>query len=257
MPIGEASAAKVSQPGGEVLVVAALSEELDAALRLCAGVTRIPARGIRAWEGRRRDRAISFLKTGVGPARAESSLTLYLEQRRPARILAFGYAGALREGFEIGDLVAVERASLLRLEPTTPGGVSGAQLEGTWQLDAEPWRRGGRERVDALTSPHIIGDPRDKGVLHGRFGASIVDMETAGLARAAAAAAVPLACVRAITDLVDDDFLAPFGYVPESGPALRVARVLAAGHWVRRYREWKVRAERARSTLCDFLGSYL
>jgi hypothetical protein len=257
MPIGEASAPKVSQPGGEVLVVAALSEELDTALGLCGGVARSPVRGIRAWDARRGDRAISFLKTGVGPARAERSLILYLERRRPARILAFGYAGALREGFQIGDLVALERASLLGLEPATPGGVSGAELEGTWQLDADPWRSGGRERVDALTSPHIIGDPRDKRVLHGRFGASVVDMETAVLARAAAAAAIPLACVRAITDLVDDDFLAPFGYVPQAGPALRAARALAAGRWIGRYRDWKVRAERARSALSDFLAGYL
>jgi hypothetical protein len=255
MTIGEPSAAKVSPAGGEVLVVAALSDELDAALRLCTGVSRLQARGIRAWEGRRRDRAISFLRTGIGPARAERSLILYLEQRRPAHILAFGYGGALREGLRIGDLVGVERASLLRLEPATPGGVSGAQLEGTWQLDAGPWT-GDRERADAVTSPHIIGDPRDKRVLHGRFGASVVDMETAVLARAAAAAAVPLACVRAITDLVDDDFLAPFGYVPGSGPAVRAARALAAGRWIGRYRDWKMRAERARSSLCEFLEGY-
>jgi nucleoside phosphorylase len=251
-------------PGEELLIVAALGDELDTALDLCGSLGRLSVPGIRAWRGERSGHRIAFLKAGVGPVRSRNSLERFLARARPRAILALGYGGALREGLRVGDLVAVGRASLLRLDASPGAALEGAALEGTWPLEGgarihERARLAGLaiELGDSVTSSQIIGTPADKRLLYRRFGASIVDMETGALARAAAEAGVALDCVRAVSDEVEDDFLAPLSYDPAAGPAGRAARLLAAGRWIRRYRDWRSRAERARGALRDFMAWYL
>lgn len=245
-----------------LLVVAALDEELDVVRRLCRCVERLPLRRVRAWRGESSPGTVGLLKVGIGPARAERSLGRFLRAVRPARILAIGYGGALAPGLAVGDLIAIERASLLDFGPGRP--LEQSTLAGTWVLDGSPILRQGSQpdaaemrAGDALTSAYIVGSPQQKQALHARFGATVVDMETALLARAAEAAGVPLACVRAISDACDDAFLAPFGYDPQAGAVGRAARVLAAGDWANRYRSWRERAARARESLGRFVASYL
>jgi nucleoside phosphorylase len=136
---------------------------------------------------------------------------------------------------------------------------------------AGPWRLAQSEAVAAaaraaglpvttaaaVTSPWIVGAPAQKRLLRARFGASVVEMETAVLARVAAARGVPVACVRAVSDALDDTLLEPFGHDPSAGAALRALRVLRAGGWRARYRLWRESSSRAREGLSRFLAWYM
>ena len=111
--------------------------------------------------------------------------------------------------------------------------------------------------ADFLTMPGIIGERSDRQVLRETFGAAVVDMETAALARVASSRGVPLAAVRSVSDCADSDLLAPFGYDPAASPLRRAGRMLFAGRWLGRYREWRVGSRAARASLGAFLEWYL
>lgn len=246
-----------------LLIATALTEELEIVLNLCNRRRKMRGLGISVWEGVRGEKSLHVLKLGAGPARAASALERALAGIKPAHILAIGYAGALDPDLKQGELVAVDEAALLS-EKTWGAPLGELELGECWPLASSkelcsmaqaaglPIRRGG-----ALTSFCIIGAPRHKHLLFQRFQAAIVDMETAALARVAHSAAVPLSCVRAVTDEADDDFLATLTYAPADGSFRRAAKTLAAGGWLRRYSQWRERSLAARQSLSRFLACYL
>jgi hypothetical protein len=80
-------------------------------------------------------------------------------------------------------------------------------------------------------------------------------METAALARVAESKGVLAACVRAVTDTLDDGLLEPFSHDPRSGA--QVVRLLRAGRWLGRYRLWRESSGRARAELARFVAWYM
>lgn len=249
---------------GMLLIAAALAEELEVALNLCTRRTRVACEGVRLWSAVHQDVTIHFLKTGAGPRRSGNALQIALSSLRLANILVIGYAGALSREMKLGDLAVLRRAALFGGggEVLTPfeetSLIETRDLMESSSLLALAQTTGTPSYLcDGLTSTHIIGDPNQKRFLHERFGVSIIDMETAVLARVAASAGIPLGCVRAVSDEADDAFLAPFTYDPSLTPLRRVARVLSAGNWIRRYGAWRDRAAIARESLRKFLSAYL
>jgi adenosylhomocysteine nucleosidase len=246
-----------------LLIAAALAEELETALNLCSRKSKIRCAGVPMWLGTRGNKNLHLLKLGTGPVRSASVLQRVLAELKVTGILIIGYAGALDPALKQGELVVVDRADPLAqdswgapLEEIKLG--SGRQLAGADELfrvaqaAGLPVRRG-----TALTSPCIMGAPEHKRVLFQRFQAAIVDMETAALAHVAANSAVPLGCVRAITDEADDTFLASLSYNPRAGAIQRAAKTLAEGGWLRRYSQWRERSLAARQALSKFLSCYL
>jgi adenosylhomocysteine nucleosidase len=239
-----------------LLIAAALEEELRIAKDLCPGCKRLTARKLRLWQSTAAGRPVIFLKTGVGPNMATTKLLAALAEIAPSRILIVGYAGALDPQLRVGDVLAVQHAFLLG-----NGAPKGTPLESlipseVLELSTEDLREGMR-RGKVVTTQFLIGEPAQKAQLYARFGAAAVDMETAAFALAARSVGIPLSCVRAITDDARDEFLAPVSYDPEASMGKKTLRVVTAGNWVRRYRDWTERAALARNSLRLFLRQYL
>jgi len=248
---------------GMLLIVAALAEELATGLNLCSHRQKRRHAGIPVWTGIHRGRTLRFVKLGMGPDRSAATLERALGALEASVILSFGYAGALDPGLKVGELVVGERADLL--SPASRGdSLDSLGLGGSWPLAAPdallglaqasglPAHRGG-----VLTSPCVMGAPEHKRILFARFHDRIVDMETAALARVAAAASIPLQCVRAVSDSADDDSLSFLSYDPDAGPVQKAARGLAAGSWLKRYSHWREGSAAARRSLGRFLACYL
>ncbi|MGD9694999.1 MAG: hypothetical protein AB7V42_04990 [Thermoleophilia bacterium] len=101
----------------------------------------------------------------------------------PRCLVAAGFCGALADDLRVGDLVVAER---VRDE------ASGETLECDPELvAAAPGRRG-----TLVSSPRLARTAADRARLDGLA----VDMESAALARAAAAAGIPFLALRAVTD---------------------------------------------------------
>jgi nucleoside phosphorylase len=245
-----------------LLIVAALEEELRTGLVLCENPRRIDYEAVRLWQAIRGKRTIHFLKTGIGPKRAASNLEETLKAINPSHILAIGYAGALDPALRLGDLVAVGKAIAFSLDESHPDWEH-IQLDGTFELAnsedlAQIAKHAGLTGCKgiALTSSFVLGKPAHKLLLYEKFQASIVDMETAALARVAASRAIPLSCVRVVSDEARDTFLEPFSYDPLIRISARAKKLLDKG-MANTYREWKKHAVVAKESLRRFLSHYL
>ena len=225
-----------------LLVIAALSEELRIAQKLCQGCAS----------------GVCLVRSGVGPERASIGLSRFLKNHQVSKILAFGYAGALDPDLKIGDLVAVRRVVAIGENVASGTPLDCMESEGSWELPTEELVCPGVEIRcgDVLTTPFIIGDPKQKKLLHARFKTAAVDMETGAFARAASGAQIPFVAIRAITDEAEDTFLAPVSYDPASSLIGKATKVVFAGHWARRYKDWAIRASAARESLRRFLTAY-
>jgi nucleoside phosphorylase len=245
-----------------LLIAAALEEELKTAMDLCCRQMKIPHRSISLWQAERNEETISFVKAGIGPKRSAARLEEALKTVNASHILVIGYAGALDPDLKVGDLVAVAKALSFSLPEEDPAWEN-VQLDGTFVLArSETLARsaaslGLKASVgDAMTSSYVLGDPAHKDLLFRRFHASIVDMETAALARVAAARSIPLSCIRVISDEACDTFLAPFSHDPANTMAARAGKLFDKG-MVRTYREWKANTQAAQKSLSRFLSHYL
>jgi nucleoside phosphorylase len=246
-----------------LLIAAAMKEELEIGMNLCRELRKIPNdRGVRLWQAMREDKSIGFLKAGVGPKQSAASLEAALKVIQPSHILIVGYAGAIDPALKLGNLVAVSKALAFRLDKNNPDW-SQVQLEGEFVLThgeslAQKAKSAGLDACigDSLTSPYVLGNPVHKNLLYEKFHASIVDMETAALARAAVPFAIPVSCIRAISDEAQDTFLEPFSYDPLKGVPARAKKLLNTG-MVQTYREWKEHAAVAKQSLNRFLSCYL
>ncbi|MEJ2111151.1 MAG: hypothetical protein P8Z37_14815 [Acidobacteriota bacterium] len=246
-----------------LLIAAALQEELKVALALCRNPQKARLRGVEIWSALLGKRKIHFLKTGVGPKKSSISLQRALELLDVSQILVIGYAGALDPRLKLGSLVAVDKALACKIDKSNPAvenikleraftlssGGSFPQMEETMQLPIIPG--------DTLTTAHVWGSPIHKKVLREKFGASIVDMETASLAAVADSFGIPLHCLRAVSDEAGDSFLEPFSYDPSAGISKRAGQILRKGNPAKVFREWKCNTSVARVSLTRFLESYL
>jgi adenosylhomocysteine nucleosidase len=246
-----------------LLIVAALQEELNIALSICEHPKKVRRKGVDFWQATRKSQMYHLLKTGIGPKRSAESLTHALEFLDVSQILVMGYAGALDPQLKIGALVVVKKALLCTIDATNPA-VEQMKLDREFILaPSESLVRTSESlqltvcRGDTLTSSHVWGNPQHKKVLLEKFGACIVDMETAALAGVSERADIPLRCIRVVSDEAEESFLEPFSYDPSAGVPQRAGRLIRKGNPVKTFRRWKRNASAARDRLGRFLWGYL
>lgn len=127
--------------------------------------------------------AVAIHLTGMGAAAAERGAARLLALGAPEALLSVGFCGALAGDLRAGDLVAADE---VREEATGDRFPADPAL-----LATAPGRRGA-----LVSSVRLARTPADRAALDGLA----VDLESAALARAAAAASVPFLALRAVTD---------------------------------------------------------
>ena len=156
---------------------------------------------------------------GVGAGRAERGVSMLLKSR-PAGLISFGCCAGLSEHLGSGDWVVPER-------------VMGA--DGSVFCTHAPWRRtvleqwpGGQPEAALLAeSRDVLSDAAAKRQLAEATGACSADMESAAVARAAAAAGIPFLCLRVVLDDANTAVPAQLLHIADSGGSVRVNQVLA------------------------------
>lgn len=113
---------------------------------------------------------------------------------RPKAVIMAGYAGGLRDGLAVGDVILATEI-IDQDGNVCPVTWPERPLQGEWR---PPLHRG-----RLLTVNQIVATPHAKRELGERHGALAVDMESAVLARLCSARGVPFGCVRVLSDAVD------------------------------------------------------
>ncbi len=142
---------------------------------------------------------VAAVHVGVGelPSRREAFDRFLRATTAPRvrRLIVSGFAGALRPGLAVGDLVLGENHS----DPALLGSARGS-------LAGEPLHVG-----HLHTEPSAVETAAAKAAMFAATGALAVDMETAWVAAAGARAGVPTLSLRVISDAADQDFPVPGG----------------------------------------------
>jgi adenosylhomocysteine nucleosidase len=129
--------------------------------------------------------------SGIGRSHAEAAARAAIAQYRPAQLVSAGLAGALIRSLKAGSVVAPN---------VVVDAADGAEYRCTLES-------GGVVGGGVLVSASEIAGAEAKRKLVDQFHGLIVDMEAAGVARAAQEAGIGFRCVKAISD--EADFVMP------------------------------------------------
>jgi len=207
-----------------VAIVAAMPEELAGLRALARETRRLGFGSRRVVEATIADRRAILVVTGEGTDRASKAGHALLSELPIGGLIVAGVAGGLCPSLGSGSVIVARR--VLQDGETTPA------PDSRWVSAVHGC---GNVVLGTILSSSSILCTRDaKAQAYARLGErepAVVDLETAALARVAAAHGVPYIAVRAVCDTVDENLPLDFNrYRDDSGKLdrFRVARVVAS-----------------------------
>jgi adenosylhomocysteine nucleosidase len=188
--------------------------------------------------GRWKGGEVMAIANGAGADRAFAAV---LVAPKPSAVCNIGFCGALDEALGVGDIVVADnvRDEIREYETLVPEATKAA-------------------RTGAVVSiQHIAQTATEKRNLRAT-GASIVEMEAAGVARAAEDLGLPFYCVRAVSDLAGEDFENDFNAALTPDGRFSTLRLIAGalGSPQKRFGEL-LRLQRRTAVASKNLGDFL
>jgi adenosylhomocysteine nucleosidase len=173
-----------------IAITFALRPESSEFLRLLGNKSRANRNGIGTIRGTIDDRTIEILYTGVGEKVCRERIGKFLQTQQFAFLISAGFAGALNDQLQVGDLLVARNFS-------------------TFDLKRSSFSSSAFRMADLLTLPGLIDSREERNHVARTTGAAAVDMETEFIARACAVHGIPLFALRVITDTPTQPFPAP------------------------------------------------
>jgi len=233
-----------------IAITFAMPAESQEFLRSLTNKCRDDRDGILTIRGKIDDRAIEVLHTGVGENVCRQRMAKFLSATGRIRrgendqhfdyLISAGFAGALNDQLQLGDLLLAKNFSTVRTEENFS--LSSLQIH----------------MADLLTVPALIDSREERNKLALTSGAVAVDMETEFIARACAAHGIPVLSLRVISDTPTELFPAPanvlFDIERQQTRMPKLAEYLVAHpHRIPRLVQFARRIARARKILADAL----
>jgi adenosylhomocysteine nucleosidase len=220
-----------------IAVTFALPAESREFLRRLSNKSQVDRNGIRVIRGKMNDRTVEVLHTGVGENVCRQRVEKFLQDEHFDCLISAGFAGALTDDLQIGDLLLARNFSTIDLS------------EKRLLLSSLPLHV-----TDLLTISALIDSSEERNKLARTSGAAAVDMETEFIARACAGYGVPLLSLRVISDTPREIFPAPanvlFDIERQQTPMLKLVKYfLAHPSRVPRLVQFARRIARARKIL--------
>ena len=224
-----------------IAITFALSAESQEFLRSLGNKSRGDRDGVPIIRGKINDRTVEVLHTGVGEKVCRQRVGKFLHDQRFDCLISAGFAGALNNDLQIGDLLLAGNFSTVNLSETRVS------------LSDFPIRI-----ANLLTAPALIDSREERNKLARTSGAAAVDMETEFIARACAKHGVPLLSLRVISDTPRELFPAPtnvlFDIERQQTQILKLATYFFAHpHRIPRLVQFVRRIARAKKILADAL----
>src|SRR5216110_2386868 len=233
-----------------IAITFALPAESREFLRSLTNKSRADRNGVRTVRGKIDDRTIEVLHTGVGERVCRQLVGKFLSatgridrgdhEQHFDYLISAGFAGALNDQLQLGDLLLAKNFSTLRLEEH-------------FSLSILPIHT-----ADLLTVPALIDSSEERNKLALTSGAVAVDMETEFIARGCAAHAIPVLSLRVISDTPRELFPAPANILfdierQQTRMPKLAAYLVAHPHRIPRLVQFARRIARARKSLADAL----
>lgn len=223
-----------------VLLVAAEAREFQGILAVLGGTRETAVRVDWARVGRLNGYEALLVANGAGWQRAAAAVDAACSGFAAERVVSTGFCGALDPALTVAEVVVGACVSGPNARwgalPVTP---------------ARPVRTG-----TVCSLPHVARTAEEKRALHAA-GASIVEMEAAGVAERAAARGLGFSCVRAVTDLAGETLDNDFNRALRADGHFDTMRILggAVRHPVTRFPEL-IRLQRRSTAAARALGEF-
>ena len=175
-----------------IAITFALATESSGFLHRLHNRTRSDRNGAAAIRGKIDNRAIEIFHTGVGEKVCRQRMARFLQDRQLDCLISAGFAGALNDQLDVGDLLLAQNFSTAELDKARS------------VLIDRPLHV-----ANLLTVPSMVDSNETRNEIARATGAAAVDMETEFIARACAEHGVPLLSLRAISDTPRRRFPAP------------------------------------------------
>ncbi|CAH2031121.1 5'-methylthioadenosine nucleosidase [Trichlorobacter ammonificans] len=153
------------------------------------------------------DRLICLVEGGMGAEAASRAAALLIKARRPRLLLSAGFCGAIRTGSIVGDTIICDRLLTLNAEglsapPPPEGSPSAAHLTSTLRSHGITALAG-----SFITTDRIVSKPELAQKLPHDLPTPVLEMESAAVAAAAAAAHLPFLGFRTVSDDAAEELL--------------------------------------------------
>jgi adenosylhomocysteine nucleosidase len=198
--------------GERLLLIAAEPREFSGLLRFCTNVKRVD--GPLHWA---RLAALNgcealLVANGAGAVRAAQAVEVASSDGKVKWICSMGFCGALENGMHAGDIFVAERVE-------SGGGKYAASQPRSAQM---------RHCTGVVASiDRVAQTAQEKRELRAT-GASVVEMEAAGVAGKAAELNLPFFCIRSVTDLAEENFHFDLNSALRSDGRFDTMRLIAA-----------------------------
>jgi nucleoside phosphorylase len=176
-----------------IAITFALPTESSVFLRRVGKKTTKSHHGVTTICGRIKNKEIVILHTGVGEKICRYRLENLLQETGFTFLISSGFAGAVREDLQVGDLILAENFSDPRLLSVAERILKNRAVH----------------TAKLFTSKTIIDSLPERSAMAQRHGAAAVDMETEIIANACLACDIPLLSLRVISDTSTESLPAP------------------------------------------------
>lgn len=178
-----------------IAITFALPVESAGLVAQLRGANRIASGDAQIIEGKIDNRLVAIFHTGVGREKCELEIEKLLSAQRFDCLISAGFAGAVRDNLQVGDLFLAENFSDRQL------------LFDARRILVEDNAYTGR----LFTSKSIIDSIAQRNDIARVGGAAAVDMETETIAQACVGREIPMLSIRAISDSLYKPLPAPAG----------------------------------------------
>ena len=191
-----------------IAILGAVSEEIAGIKREINISDRVRLDKSEAWFGKYQGRNIVLVRTGVGRKRAQNATQQVIDKFNPEVIISMGYAGALTEGLNVGDLFVAStilspESDSNSFEMDDPKNLKWLELAKKTPPPENVKLKIGR----LITVDMVVHTPDAKKELGNRFRAEAVEMETLQIALLARVNKIAFISIRGISDAVKHELI--------------------------------------------------
>jgi len=191
-----------------IAILGAVTEEIAGIKREINISDRVRLDKSEAWFGKYQGRNIVLVRTGVGRKRAQNATQQVIDKFNPEVIISMGYAGALTEGLNVGDMFVAStilspESDSNSFEMDDPKNLKWLELAKKTPPPENVKLKIGR----LITVDMVVHTPKAKKELGSRFRAEAVEMETLEIALLARVNKIAFISIRGISDAVNHELI--------------------------------------------------
>ena len=191
-----------------IAILGAVTEEIAGIKREINISDRVRLDKSEAWFGKYQGRNIVLVRTGVGRKRAQNATQQVIDKFNPEVIISMGYAGAITEGMNVGDMFVAStilspESDSNSFEMDDPKNLKWLELAKNTPPPENVKLKIGR----LITVDMVVHTPKAKKELGSRFRAEAVEMETLEIALLTRVNKIAFISIRGISDAVNHELI--------------------------------------------------